>query len=207
MKRPNNNIMINTFGDTLTENWLEIKKTGNPQFKYLKWLLCGTSVDRTRPIINCLYVDEDGMTTTNGRSLHRCAPMRDIPPGIWWPEVDQSARVLLREISGMNYPNYRQVIPDDEAKGRFKHDSEFEYDKEGVWMVQKGIALDNQLLKNILWGGGVAKKEDKVTCKTVIEPETEPSSFAPKGTKGPPGPVTFHFRDWSRFAVLMPIRA
>lgn len=194
--------MIEIFGDQLTDRRIELEKKGNPQFKYLRWLLTACSVDETRAVLNCICVEGDTMIASNGRVLHRCAKLRDLDDGIWWPEVLQSGKVVLRQVD-TNFPNYKQVIPDDEAKGRFKHSSEFIWDREGSWMVKHGIVLDTGMLKNILWGGDVLKKDDKARCDTYIEPEQK----NPHSTSATPGPVTFHFRDWSRFAVLMPIRA
>lgn len=196
------------FAGSRLDRRIRIARAGNPQFKYLQWLLTAVSTSVDRPVLWAMRSEGLTCAATDGRRLHTCAKFLEIPEGTWLPEVNTTNEVILVEIN-RQYPDFACVIPDDSEPTRHPLKTHVEWGAEGILMVRLGIAVDTNMLRDAVWGGGVRDKNEKVPLELVAEPDnpaTRESERTQSGYLAGPGPLVLNFSDWSRKAVIMPFK-
>lgn len=81
------------------------------------WVLKARSKDKTRLVLNYMLVDENGITCTDGKRLHRFTNKELLPKlenGLYNVIVSTN-NITFVPIDDMDFPNCQQVIPNYDA--------------------------------------------------------------------------------------------
>ena len=92
---------------------------GNKYFDKVKWVAKAISKDATRHVITFLWCDikdgETNLVATNGGQLHKLLLdtnfLAGLTHGAYKVKISASEILLLPANEGINYPNWRHVIP------------------------------------------------------------------------------------------------
>ena len=86
---------------------------GRKRYDVLRGVTKALSTDETRWVLQYIKVDKETIVATDGRRVHLCDNLLELPEGLWKPVINRVKNMVLLPCMDetAKYPNYKQVIP------------------------------------------------------------------------------------------------
>jgi hypothetical protein len=171
------------------EKIIEKKGKYDADFNDIKWAISARSKDKTRANICCINIDGGCIATTDGHRLHVATTERDLDNGTYEVLKETKDMIVLRS-TDFQFPDYERVFPKTTHNGiaPLQVKSTSDYDSR------------TQVLNHILKSADGCFNVDFLTdaCQ-------DGQSLYFQQTDGN-GPLVIRNYDYSRAALIMPIR-